>query len=483
MFEKAVAEFNRFLAQAPHSPKYREGQYRLALSLARLKRYKQAEKLFHQLSTSHSTWTGRATIWLARTYLREEKGPELLALEKNLQTRHLTGDQQALIHIFAGVWLKDQDHPLQAKQAFRRAAKIARSVSRQLDALWRMGWLSYQEGNFQQASSTFEKIRSFQEKSNGWAQATYWMARAMDHVKQNRRAQSLYREIARERPFTLYGQLAHTHLRQPEVDLASTTFLPPPSSEKGSMKLRHHVHYRKAVLLSDLHLYQEALYELNHLTTTFVSDKEVIMDLLRLAEKARAFQVGIQLAVRNFGEELQEAFLPELVPIWKAAYPGGYVPIIQEYARTGIDPYLVAGLIREESLYDGRATSPVGALGLMQLMPTTAKVVATRLGLPAPRREALFDTHLNIQLGTAYVTRLLRKFKGNLVYTVAAYNAGPKAVQHWIANNSHREPDEFMELIAYRETRQYVKRVLTSYRLYRMLFSPPCRAPSLDTSC
>jgi len=346
-----------------------------------------------------------------------------------------------------------------------------------------MGWLSYQEGDFQQATSTFKKIRAVPEKPAGWAQASYWMARAMDHLEQNVRAQALYREIAHERPSTLYGQLAHTHLVQPEAGLAFVTLHPASLPGKRAMKLRDHLHYRKAVVLSNLHLFKEALNELTYLTTSFGSDKEAIMDLLALAEKARAFQVGIQLAVRNFGEELKDVSLPGLVPVWRAAYPGGYLPIIQEYAQTGVDPYLVAGLIREESLYNGRATSPVGALGLMQLMPTTANVVATRLGLPAPRREALFDPHLNIQLGTAYVTRLLRQFKGNLVYTVAAYNAGPKAVQHWISQNGHREPDEFMELIAYRETRQYVKRVLRSYRLYHRLFSHPCVGPSLDTSC
>ena len=99
-------------------------------------------------------------------------------------------------------------------------------------------------------------------------------------------------------------------------------------------------------------------------------------------------------------------------------------------------------------------------------MPTTANTVAQRVGLPAVGREDLFDQETNIRVGVRYVEQLLEQFSGNLVYTIASYNAGPLAVGNWIAQYRAQGQDEFVELIPYQETRQYVKRVLRSYREY-----------------
>ena len=180
---------------------------------------------------------------------------------------------------------------------------------------------------------------------------------------------------------------------------------------------------------------------------------------------------------------MKQDLLPRSAYAWEGAYPTGYIPTIQHHAPSGLDPYLVAGLIREESLYDTRAMSRVGALGLMQLMPTTARKVAHRLGFPSIDQDDLFNPDINIQLGSTYVGELLAQFKGNVVHAVAAYNAGPHVVRRWIAQDPKADPDEFVERISYRETRGYVKRVLGSYRVYRVLFDQSCRAVSLDRLC
>jgi soluble lytic murein transglycosylase len=134
-----------------------------------------------------------------------------------------------------------------------------------------------------------------------------------------------------------------------------------------------------------------------------------------------------------------------------------------------VDPYLAAAIIREESQYDEKAVSMVGAIGLMQLMPMTANQVAQRFGFPIVARENLFDGETNIQLGVRYLGQLMDQFSGNLAYAVAAYNAGPLAVTNWIAMHRGRDQDEFVELIPYQETRLYVKRVLRSYGEYLRL--------------
>ena len=164
-------------------------------------------------------------------------------------------------------------------------------------------------------------------------------------------------------------------------------------------------------------------------------------------------------------------------------YPTGYVNTIRRHSDQHVDPYLVAGIIREESLYNPTALSPVGAMGLMQLMPKTADRLARQLGLGPVDREDLFEGDFNVRLGVAYVGELLRIYEGNRIQTVAAYNAGRDAVERWIAKFGHRAPDEFVELISYKETRRYVKRVITSYRIYLDLYATTCSAPYLDTDC
>ena len=163
----------------------------------------------------------------------------------------------------------------------------------------------------------------------------------------------------------------------------------------------------------------------------------------------------------------------------------GYQALIQSFVPKHVDPFLVSGLIREESLYSARVVSPVGAIGLMQLMPTTAKRMANHLGIRDWDYDqgGLKEPRLNIQLGTHYLGQLLNEYQGNILYAVAAYNAGPQAVKRWVRQNANRPSDEFVELIGYEETRGYVKRVIGSYRIYRMLFGKTCPPVSLDRFC
>ena len=105
--------------------------------------------------------------------------------------------------------------------------------------------------------------------------------------------------------------------------------------------------------------------------------------------------------------------------LWKVAYPTGLLPTIKGQGVKGVDPYLVAAIIREESQYDWQAVSRVGAIGLMQVMPGTANTVAQRLGLPAVGRDDLFDQETNIQIGVHYVEQLLEQFSGNVALTIA----------------------------------------------------------------
>ena len=225
--------------------------------------------------------------------------------------------------------------------------------------------------------------------------------------------------------------------------------------------------------------------ELQEVFRRFGSEPQAFKALVKLSVRAKAYDLGIRMAIRHYGERLRKGELSTSSEAWVGAFPMGYQTVIQGAAPQHVDPYLVAGLIREESLYNPRAVSAVGAMGLMQLMPDTAKRVARKVGMPFWQSdpEGLFEPERNIRLGSWYLGELIRDFQGNLVYAVASYNAGPSAVKRWIARNGDRPLDEFIEQIGYKETRGYVKRVLGSYWIYKTVFDQGCPPVSLDTFC
>jgi soluble lytic murein transglycosylase len=126
--------------------------------------------------------------------------------------------------------------------------------------------------------------------------------------------------------------------------------------------------------------------------------------------------------------------------------------------------------MREESGFDPRAVSTAGARGLTQIMPATGERLAASLGLPDYRPEDLFAAARNLLLGAHYLEQLLERFEGRVSAAVASYNAGPEAVERWLEERPDVEDDEWVEAIPYDQTRAYVKRVLRSQQVYRVLY-------------
>lgn len=134
------------------------------------------------------------------------------------------------------------------------------------------------------------------------------------------------------------------------------------------------------------------------------------------------------------------------------------------------DPYLLAGVIRTESKFDARAISQRGARGLMQVMPETGRWAASNLGLKDFREDALYDPATNLLIGTWYLADLRREFEGDLILTLAAYNGGGRNVKDWLASNQWTGTHETLEQIPFRETRDFVERVLVDYKRYVWLY-------------
>jgi soluble lytic murein transglycosylase len=152
-------------------------------------------------------------------------------------------------------------------------------------------------------------------------------------------------------------------------------------------------------------------------------------------------------------------------------FPLAYWEMIQQKAQEReLDPYLILALIRQESLFDPQARSPATALGLMQLLPSTASRLAKQIGISPPSNEQLFHPEINLALGTQYLRDLLQHYSNDWFKAIAAYNAGEAAVDRWEKEILTDDAEEFVERIPYLETRGYVKLVLRNHRIYKRLY-------------
>jgi len=171
--------------------------------------------------------------------------------------------------------------------------------------------------------------------------------------------------------------------------------------------------------------------------------------------------------------------LPDQMRTESLLYPLGYREIVLEEAgRYGVDPALILAVIREESRFMKDAFSGAGAVGLMQLMPGTAKRMAHESGISffVEGREDLMEPRKNILLGTHYLRLLLDEFR-SLPPAIAAYNAGEERVRGWLNAFHYNGTDEFIEDIPFKETKYYVMRVMKSYLIYRELMGIRSRPP------
>ena len=154
---------------------------------------------------------------------------------------------------------------------------------------------------------------------------------------------------------------------------------------------------------------------------------------------------------------------------YKCAYPIHYADIINEYSKkNNLDAYLVISIIREESYFNNLALSGSNAVGLMQLLPSTAAEVAQRNRYGKINEFLLFNPQTNIKFGTKYFAQIKKHLKDNAMYSVAAYNGGAGSVQKWL--NKNEDADEMIENIPYEETQNYVRKIFRSYWNYLRIY-------------
>lgn len=282
----------------------------------------------------------------------------------------------------------------------------------------------------------------------------YWKARALAGTGRGDQAQAIYQSIANQ--YNFYGQLALEELGQ----LIVAPDAPPKVTQQELQAARDNPHLREAVALFRLGWRSEAVPQWNFALRD-MNDRQ----LLATAEFAR--ELGIYDRVVNTSERTQEEvdFSQRFVAPFKNE-------VTTQAQSINLDAAWVYGLIRQESRFIMDARSVVGASGLMQLMPATAKYVANKIGMTEFRPSRVNEFEINTKLGTNYLMMVLNGLDGSQVLASAGYNAGPGRPAQWRSTLQHPvEGAIFAETIPFGETRDYVKSVLSNATYYEATFS------------
>jgi soluble lytic murein transglycosylase len=325
------------------------------------------------------------------------------------------------------------------------------------DAEWLSGWLSLRFLNQpQRAAEHFSHLSENVSSPVSLSRALYWRAQAAEALGRRDEAEQMLSQAARFN-FTYYGQLAATR-----GSLTASLSLPDTSRISNEARTR----FENRELVRALRLMAEVGAQRDFESIAFYLDDflDDPQEIELLAQMARE-QSYHRTALRN-----AKAGLFRNVVATNAAYPLIDLP---SYVQTGgrPEPALVFAIIRQESEFDASAVSHANAHGLMQLIPSTAQMQARRVGMTY-QRSALSDPQYNMTLGASHLADLIDDFGGSYVLAIAAYNAGPSRAREWIVDwgdPRSRSVDvvDWVELIPFAETRNYVQRVMENLQVYR----------------
>ncbi|MBN8471463.1 transglycosylase SLT domain-containing protein [Corallococcus exiguus] len=319
--------------------------------------------------------------------------------------------------------------------------------------------------------------------------AQYWRARTLEERGNIQGAAELMEKLAVEHPATYYGLMARSKLGELDPKrleaVSSSIFDVPEAASPWPMfagPMGDDPHFRAGVELLRLGFADSVSSELmlvNRANQPPESMRLLVMVLSQSGD-ARSAHAIARLALRK---DLSGRITAQTRPVWEVAYPNAFRDLIEKHtAPAGVEPDLLQALMREESALDPKALSWAGALGLTQLMPSTAKGVARELKVKHFTVDSLLQPELNIRFGAHYLGGLIKQFKGHTPYAVGSYNAGSGAVNRWRAARPDLALDAWVEEIPIAETRGYIKRVLRSYNTYQLLYGRVPKVPVMPSA-
>ncbi len=439
-------------------------------------------------------------FWLEAKARRADAAAARLALQNYLSIQPAGAHAPAALNALAHSWWRVND-TAQARQYFAQLIRQFPGSTLSPDAMFEIGRTYEDDADYASARSAFQRLaaryphseiaeegrfraafmlymtRDFDSAAPEFGAGAdragspaardmflYWQARSLDQNGESSDAHQIYVRLAVSTDSNYYPALAERRVgARPSVlpaAMATIPTAPAPPSAVGAARF----HLDRALALKALGLSALEAPELRALGPYLSGDPVLRNFVLGEYAAAGAWYDGVVAATRLSARGELDPRIAE-----RMRYPRGYWDEVSSAARLNqLDPYLVLALIRQESLFNPEAQSVSNARGLMQLMPATAQKWAPQAGLAGDPLD-LFNPDLSVRIGTIYLRGLFEMFNQDVFKAVAAYNGGENAVAGWTEKHPG-DDDQWVENIGYRETRDYVKKVVGGRREYGLLY-------------
>jgi soluble lytic murein transglycosylase len=367
-----------------------------------------------------------------------------------------------------------------ATKAFREMYERFPTGQRAERAAWKYGWASYRNGDYAETVRVFEAAALAFPRSDYRPPFLYWAARAHYKLDAAQQGDARLRLVYTDYANSYYGRLAERQLSGrgggslTDIRLAvheTPARVPAPALQPipTDAVIR---------LLLANGLYDDALGELRYAQRAWGNSPRLDATIAWVYHQKGELRRAIGLMRRAYPQHLTAGgqLPPEMLQV---IYPLTYWDSIRRHSAShGLDPYLVAALIAQESTFDAGIKSVANAWGLMQLVPATGRRLAKSVGIRNFTTASLTNPETNIRLGTLYFSQLVEQF-GGTYYALASYNAGESRIVRWKAERPGLAEDEFIDDIPFPETQNYVKRILGTAEDYRLLYGSGAGTPGL----
>ena len=424
--------------------------------LFRLRRYADAGTEFAKVRTPAGLAAGaqyqraRAQIALGNT----EAGRSTL---RAITTAYPRDTSAASALLLLADLATDDNRDKDARQTLSAMLKRFPTGRHATNARFRAGMISYIQGDRKAAAAEFDSLIARDPNSTEALAAAYWAGRSYTALGGKAKGNARWRSIIAKEPLSYYAVLAAKRLDTTLVasDRSPSNYGKVPAVDSAMGRI---------VELRDVGMDVEAGFENDRLFRDALSNStRMVATAHALAgtdQASRSIALG-RRAIDEIGRSPENYRL--YFPVLERE------TLISSSKENGLDPVLVAALIRQESNFNPMATSPVGARGLMQLMPAVGKSLAESKGIGPWDPNLLYEPATNIKLGTAHLSGLVRKYP-EVVKVLAAYNAGESRVEKWSTKTGAGDPEVFTERIPFVETRDYVRTILRNRAYYQALY-------------
>jgi len=472
-WKEARAEFEKLLAMLHdvQNPNRQLAELRIAEARVQLKG---SPKLLASLKTPDFDVDAERLYALSQLYRSDKKNDEMFATLNELTQKYPLSRWNEEGFMAAGNFYWVNLDRTKAATYYQRVLDTFPSGKNAFNAEWRVAWVAY----LNRQPDAEDKLKAFLLKypaSGNTSDAVYWLGRVAERSGKLAEARAYFQKDVDRFPQTYFGHAAAervSKLQPAEGDPPEILDkIPPPPALRPfdePIPAAAADRWARAQALRTIAFDSSAELELKNAYFA-TSSPRFLYEAAQAAFDQGHFAAGMaygRAIVPNFEARKRED-LP--LDVWKVLYPLPYEAVIRrEAAKNNFDPMLAAGLMRQESTFQADALSGQNAIGLMQVIPKTGRLLARQLHVRfAPAK--LFQPEYNIQLGMLYISGLV-KLTGAPEYALAAFDAGEDRIAAWKAERNYDEIPELVESIPFSETRDYVQIVLRNSEVYRMIY-------------